>query len=309
VRIPAGLAWWESVPGGREWLAALPGLVAACAADWELELDDPYEPASISWVAPARRRDGVAAVLKVSFPDAESEHEAAALRWWGGDGAARLVASDDDRRALLLARCEPGTQLWSVVDDEAATRIAAGVFRRLWKPAEPGLPFRLLATEAARWADELLPRWERSGRPVERRVVEEGAWLCRELAASQPQPVVCHQDLHGGNVLRDGDRWLAIDPKPLLGEPAFDLASLVRDRRGELARAARPVEVVRRRLDVLSEELGVERERARGWAIVHALAWGLGEEEVVKDIAAVAELISGSTGGGGRGAAARRTGG
>lgn len=284
--IPAGLRWWEGVPGGAAWLARLPSLVARCAAAWELELGPPYEPATIAWVAPVRRADGTAAVLKLSFPDAESEHEGAALAWWRGRGAVRLLAEDRERRALLLDRCEPATKLWEVADDEAATRAAAGVLRALWRPASAGLPFRTLEDEAERWARELPDDWSRHGRPFARALLDEAVGLCRDLGASQPEVVVCHQDLHGGNVLRCGDGWRAIDPKPLAGERAFDVASLVRDRRPVTART------MRARLDVLADELGLDRERARGWAIVHALAWAFDEAGVHADLVRCAELLA-----------------
>jgi streptomycin 6-kinase len=80
--------------------------------------------------------------------------------------------------------------------------------------------------------------------------------------------VLLHQDLHGGNVLRHGDDWVAIDPKPLVGDPTFDVASLVRDRR-----PIRDRRVVERRLRLLADELGHDRERMRLWSWVHAVAW------------------------------------
>jgi len=98
----------------------------------------------------------------------------------------------------------------------------------------------------------------------------------RDLGPTQGEQVVLHQDFHGGNVLRAGrEPWLAIDPKPLAGEREFDAASLLRDRREELDRDAAPGARVRRRLDQLTFELGLDRERLRGWAIAHALAWGV----------------------------------
>lgn len=93
-------------------------------------------------------------------------------------------------------------------------------------------------------------------------------------------------------MLLAGDRWLVIDPKPLIGERAFDLASSLRDRRATLLRSSRPQRVVARRLDRYVSELGVERARARGWGIVHALAWGLSEETVYPDLVACAELLA-----------------
>src|SRR5207342_1950111 len=166
--LPEGLGWWRDRSGGANWLDRLPGIVRACATRWSLEVGPPFEPAHISWVAPVRLADGTDAVLKVSFPEAESEHEADALRHWDGRGAARLPASDPRERTLLVERCSPGTTLWEVADEDEANRTAVGVLGRLWRPAPPAHPFRLLADEATRWADELPGRWERAGRPCAR---------------------------------------------------------------------------------------------------------------------------------------------
>jgi streptomycin 6-kinase len=218
-------------------------------------------------------------VLKLNPPgEPEAEHEADALAFWDGSGAVRLLARDDARGALLIERCRPGTRLWDLPETEALEAVAP-VFRALRRPAPERHPFRLLADEAARWADELPRRWARSDRSIARAVVDEAVRLARELGSTQPEVVVCHQDLHGGNVLAAvREPWLAIDAKPLVGEPAFDTASYLRDRRPWLLRQPRPERIVARRLDVLSAALGLERERMRGWALVLALAWGLGSE-------------------------------
>jgi streptomycin 6-kinase len=287
-----GLAWWKTLPDGAEWLRDLPKLVEGCVHDWQLTLGAPFEPGSVAWVAPAELPDGRRAVLKVNFPDMESAHEADALAFWASSGAVRLLAHDRKRRALLLERCEPGGQLWGIEDEESAYRISGGVFRELWRPAPADGCFRALTEDAQRWARELPVRWERHGRPCSRSLLDEAVALSIELAQSQPDLVLCHQDAHGGNMLSAGGRWLVIDPKPLIGERAFDLASSLRDRRDTLLRSPRPQRVVARRLDQYVSELGVDRARARGWGIVHALAWGLTEETVYPDLVVCAEVLA-----------------
>jgi streptomycin 6-kinase len=310
--VPEGLAWWRGRPGGAAWLERLPRLVEECAAAWDLHVRAPFPDASVSFVAPAVLADGTQAVLKVNFPDAESEHEADALVAWGGVGAVRLLAADAERRALLVERCMPGTQLWGIADEEAANGAAAGVLRALWRPAPEGHGFRALEGEARRWAQELPARFERHGRPLDRALLHRAiGWIGELLYAPDGPPVVVHQDLHGGNVLlaargsspsavapgppplwgRAGGQWLAIDPKPLVGERAFDVASLLRDRRGELAADPAPVRRIRRRLDQLAEALDLDRERMRRWAVVHALAWGLCDDEWFPELVACARWL------------------
>jgi streptomycin 6-kinase len=232
-------------------------------------------------------------VLKINFPDPESEHEADALAHWNGEGAVRLLAHDDERRALLVERCEPGTLLWETADEDEANVVAAAVLRRLWRPPPASHRFRLLEDEADRWAESLPGTWEKLGRPFERRLLEAGIAAIRELAPTQRERVVAHQDFHGGNVLRAArEPWLAIDPKPLVAEREFDTASLVRDRREELGRAPDPARRIRRRLDRLAGELELDRERMRGWGIVHALEWGMQESGALEDVLACARWLA-----------------
>ena len=244
--------------------SSFPASWPSAAEQWGLELGEPLTGGKVSLVLRVSAQ-GAPAVLKVSFPEPESEHEAAALARWGGDGAVRVLADDPERRALLLEWCEPGTRLWDVDDDEQATAIAANVLRGLRRAPAEGDPFALLSTAAARWAEELPRDWEASGRPFEGELLAAAVSACRELGGETSDRTLLHQDLHGGNVLLSERGWLAIDPKPLVGDPAFDAASLLRDRRwllgqgGELAR-------VRRRLDILTEALELDRERLRGWA-------------------------------------------
>jgi streptomycin 6-kinase len=258
-------------PGGAEWIDRLPRLVEECADSWSLSLGEPYEYAFVSLAVRAELPDGTAAVLKVGFPHRESEHEADALSHWDGAGAVRLLARDRERNALLLERCDPGTPLLELADERDSFRIAAGILARLGRPPSPGHPFRPIAVDAARWVDVLPERWRRLGRPFERELLDDAIAAFRELPPSQGELVVCHQDFHRGNVLQaEREPWLAIDPKPVLAEREFDTAALLRD--GEDSDLAW-------RLDYLAEELGLDRERMRRWALAHTLAWGFDESD------------------------------
>jgi streptomycin 6-kinase len=260
IELPAGLSRWQEHPAGREWLDRLPGIVAELAERWSLRLERPFET-HIALVVPAGD-----SVLKVNFPDEESEHEGDALERWGGVAAARLLDRDDELRALLVERLRPGRQLWELPDDEE-TEIAAGVLEGLWVSA--GEPFRRLEDEAARWVDELPTRG------LDAELVDGAVAFLRDAGPTQRENVLLHQDLHGGNVLESQRGWLAIDAKPLVGEREFDVASLVRDRRPSSK------EQLERRLGYLIERLELDPERTRGWAIAHALAWG-GSAEIIE---------------------------
>jgi len=240
---------------------------------------------------PARRADGLLAVLKVNFPEPESEHEADALAHWNGVGAVQLLARDDERRALLVERCLPGTQLWEI-EESRANEAAAGVLSELWQ-APPTGAFRPLSEEAAGWAAGLPAAWETAGRPFDRTLLDEALEFLRNAPSTPEDGVLLHQDLHGGNILGSERGWLAIDPKPLVGERAFDTASLLRDRRDELARDADAAGRIRRRLDFFSDRLELDRDRVRGWGIAHALAWGFQGGRPLADHIECARLLMG----------------
>jgi streptomycin 6-kinase len=241
---------------------------------WSLVLGDPFAYAYASVAVPATLPDSGEAVLKICLPHRESEYEAEALAHWNGRGAVRLLAHDSERWALLLERCRPGTHLRELAPD-AALDVIVGLLPRLWIPA--GEPFRPLADEADWWTSYLPEKWERAGHPFEQELLEAALAAVGELVPTQGQAVLVNQDLHADNILRaEREPWLAIDPKPLLGEREFGLAPVIRA--SELGHSERDV---RHRLDRLTKELGLERERARGWALAQTLAWAWEDDDVL----------------------------
>ena len=269
IDLPAALHWIEGSPEGREWVRQLPHRVRACSDKWELRLDAPYKTSFVSIVYPAARRDGSRAVLKLQYPHHESDNEHEALRRWKGNGAVRLLDYDSEHHALLLERCQPGVPL-STVDADEALDVFVGLLPRLWIPAAE--PFTSLADESAAWIAQLPGEWERSGRPFETRLLDLALESLEQLRGTQERQVLLHQDLHADNVLRAArEPWLVIDPKPLVGEREFSLAPIIRS--NELGHGRTHVV---RRLDTLATRLGLDRERARLWALSQTLAWGCG---------------------------------
>ena len=218
--------------------------------------------------------DGTEVVVKVPVDDdVESLCEPEALRFWDGRGAVRLIDYDAGTRAMLIERCVPGTQLGRVYDDRSL-EVVADTLQRLWRPPPGGVSWRRLRDVAETWAERLPFDRERHNRPYELSLLEQAVDALDALGPTQADVVLCHQDLHGGNILSaEREPWLAIDSKPIVAEPAYDAVPAVRDldeNRGITAAG------MRHRLDHLSALLGVDRERVRRWTIAKHLAWGTG---------------------------------
>ncbi|GGG25829.1 hypothetical protein GCM10010964_12220 [Caldovatus sediminis] len=252
------------------WRRDLAARLRHAEARWSLVLEGPLatgETAARTFAV--RRADGAAAVLKLAPPGQALEAEATALAAFAGRGAARLLAADLPAGALLIERLSPGTALRHLAarDDDAATLAAAGVMAALRRPPPPGA----VLAEAAGWVRALDRALEAPG-PLPRPMLARAARLMRELAAGAPPPVLLHGDLHAGNILRDGAAgWRAVDPKGLIGDPAFEAAAFLRDPPGPAARAAR-------RVALLAEATGLPRERIAAWGYAGAAlaaAWAV----------------------------------
>ena len=280
---------------GAEWLERLPAIIADCERRWSLTVDSPFPEISANYVAPAVLADDTPAVLKISFPEEEFTAEAKALGLFDGRGAVRLLELDLDQGAMLLERLEPGVPLDTIEEDEEAISIATDVLRQLWRPAPADHPFPLVSD----WAQGLVRLRRHFGGetgPLPAALVKEAEALFEELIPSQAEPRLLHGDLHHGNILAAHRRpWLAIDPKGVIGEPAFDTGALLYNP-VELLDAPRPAKLLERRIDRLAEELDLDGARVRGWGLSRAVLaayWGWEDGgEVWEEALAFAELLS-----------------
>ncbi|MCB0932844.1 MAG: aminoglycoside resistance protein [Mycobacterium sp.] len=256
------------------WVEELPKTVQALMVQWQLHLDGTATNGHCSLVLPVRTPDGTAAMLKVGFPEEDSEHEHLALRRWGGAGAVRLLSADPHRRGLLLERLHHDDL--TTVPDEEACRVVAGLYRRVHVAALPRL--RSLSSCLEGWNAELagLPR----NAPIPRRLIEQAIALGGDLVVDRTVPDrLLHTDLHYANVLAgDREAWLVIDPKPLNGDPHYEIAPMLWNRWDEIARDVRSG--VRRRFWQLVDAAELDEDRARAWVLVrmvHNAMWELRE--------------------------------
>ncbi|HET6953689.1 MAG TPA: aminoglycoside phosphotransferase family protein [Acidimicrobiales bacterium] len=206
------------------WWAGLSPIVARLADEWSLALGERFPTGGTAWVAPARGPDGADLVLKVVWPHPEAVAEAAGLRCWDGDGAVRLVAATrvEGNDALLLERCRPGTPLAAMPEPDQDVTIA-GLLRRLWRAPPPGATFPTLAAMCDLWAGEFEAKVAAGAVALDPGLAREGAARWRALPREDSERVLLATDLHAGNVLAaEREPWLVIDPKPHVGDPAYD---------------------------------------------------------------------------------------
>lgn len=268
VAIPPGLLAQRSLgeDWGR-WLDRLPRLTDELLGEWDLRAADAAVHGYCSLVVPVTDADGAPAALKVSFDgDEESRHEGLALQRWAGRGAVRLRRADPRRRALLLDWL-PGPDLGDTWDVEAC-EVVGDLYARLHIRALPQLAS--VASYVERWLHDL----EDLGRdiPVPPRYVEQALSLGRDLLASEGDPVVVHGDLHYANVMADdAGEWVAIDPKPMAGDPHYEPAPLLWNRMDELSGPGAVGSLrdgLRRRFHAVVDAAGLDEDRARDWVVV-----------------------------------------
>lgn len=264
--IPDALLHLNRREDGRDWLNRLPNLLARAIDLWDLEdVGMPFKGSSVSYAVPARRA-GADTVLKIQFPHPECLHEAAALQLWNGEGAVRLLAHDREINTLLLERCDPGHHLADDITVDPLD-VLCDLLPQLWKPVDD--TFTSLKTEAANWATNLKADWINTGKPCEEILVDAALAYLSDLPRDTTDTVLLHQDLHGQNIISARRQpWLAIDPKPLCGERAFSLAPIVRS-----FEFGHSKDAALHRLDRLSADLSLDRQRALGWTVAQTMAW------------------------------------
>jgi streptomycin 6-kinase len=277
--VPRYLAETASrVEGLHEWIAGLPGIVAGLADVWSLSVGEPFQPGGqCSWTAPAAGPDGAELVLKIGFRFAggEERDEAAGLRAWDGNGVVRLRAAceSESAYALLVERCVPGTPLGRALPEPEQDRVVAGLLHRLWAQPHAGYPFRPLAQMCQAWADEFEEEYaaaSASGR-IDPGLARAGITLFRELPATSGSQVLLCTDLHGENVLAARrEPWLVIDPKPYVGDPAYDVLQHMLNCEDRLA--ADPAALAAR----MASLTGVDAARVRQWLFARAVQESIG---------------------------------
>jgi streptomycin 6-kinase len=262
----------------RGWIAGLPSLVADLAGRWSLQAGEPFQPGGqCSWTAPVTDPAGVGLVLKVAFrfPGGEERDEAAGLRLWDGNGAVRLHAAleTESAYALLIERCMPGTPLGQVLPEPEQDQVVTRLLRQLWAQPPAAYPFRPLAQMCAAWADEFDQQYAAAGAAdrIDPGLARAGIALFRALPETADTQVLLCTDLHGDNILAaQRAPWLVIDPKPYVGDPAYDVLQHMLNCEDRLA--ADPAALATR----MAGLAGLDPDRVRQWLFARGVQESIG---------------------------------
>jgi streptomycin 6-kinase len=299
---------------GYTFLEALSRSIAEASARWGLTDVQPAPTLSYNFVAFAKR-GGEPVVLKMGVPNREFKSEMAALRLFDGQGACRLIEYEEERYWMLLERLQPGVMLVTLEDDEEATHIAAEVMQKIWRPVESAsvavAPWRpLLAENQQRapalqsfirlsdWFDglkKIRPAFQGGTGPFKAKLLERVERSVKDFLIENHHPVLMHGDFHHFNILSSERGWLIIDPKGVIGPAGYEVGPFLinpwdvllgeKDHRG----------MTKRRIDILHERLGFERERIREWGLAHAVLsawWGIEDNTGWDSALAFAEMIA-----------------
>ena len=296
VTVPSGLR--HAVvddDGGQEWLDSLPARAGRAVERWDLVLAEPFETGMAGWTAPGTTAAGADVVLKLSFPHPEARDEAAALEAWRGAGAVEVLGADADDWALLLRRLQPGSTLRDEgLPPAAHLAVGAAVLRRMATvPVPAGEPFQDLVDVADRLAVIAAGRVERLAPaapiPVDAGLCRHAVDLLRTLPGDATRLGLAHGDPNPGNILRHDDAaaggedasagWLAIDPKPVHGDLAWDPWPLL-TQVGDWTTAVSSADVLADRTRLVAEVAGLDAARVAAWCVARGSRRGSGPPTV-----------------------------
>ena len=299
---------------GHAFLKALSDLIAEASARWGLTDVQPAPTLSYNFVAFAEfpsprgrgvRGEGGDVVLKMGVPNDEMRSEIAALRLFNGEGACMLLDYDEERCWMLLERLKPGTMLAEMEDDEEATLIAAEVMKKIWRGLDTpsantsgystsDSKFILLSDWFFRGFERMREMFDGGTGPLDARLVERAESTVKDFFRENHHLVLMHGDFHHYNILSSERGWLVIDPKGVIGPAGYEVGPLMTNPWGKFSDGISR-QLILRRVDILHEHLGFERERILEWSLAHSILsawWGIEDNTGWEYAMGFAELIA-----------------
>ena len=300
---------------GETWLSTLPDMIAEASRRWGLTDIEPVSNLSYNFVAFANqnlnreeakdvkitlrssllRGEYIKIILKIGVPNNELRSEIATLQLYNGRGAVRLLDADAEKGILLLEQLQPGSMLSQLEDDERATQIAADVMSQLWRPVPENRDDFIQLKDWFNGFQRLRQQYNGTTGELSQRLVETAESLSTELLIENKDEMLLHGDFHHFNVLQSERGWLAIDPKGVIGPKGYEVGPLLINPNDRFLSGSNPRVQTAKRIAILSEMLGMERERVRSWGICHAVLsawWSLEDKEDWQYAIHCAEIIA-----------------
>lgn len=271
-------------------------LVKKLEEKWFIKVGEPFK-SPVNFVAEAITKDGTEAVLKIILakPDKDFLTEAQVLKTFSGEGMVKLFKEDPENNAILIERLKPGVPISELEDDEKATKIITQVMKRIWKKLPENHNFPTLSA----WAGGF--DWYRKNYPngpIPKNLLEKAEAIFKNPVKNPNDQYLLHGDLHHENVLSaEREPWLAIDPKGVVGEREYETAAVLRNPYQKLSQIPNLKEVLEKRVEILSKELGLEKKRILEWGIaqtVLSVIWSLenGNKDRIKPWLRIATTLS-----------------
>ncbi|MGG0667309.1 aminoglycoside phosphotransferase family protein [Lederbergia citrisecunda] len=264
---------------GEEWLQSLEDNVNSIAHDWGLTLESPVTNLSYNYVIHVIDYNSDPYILKIGLPGFDFQNEVRTLQLYNGQGCAKLLKADASRGAMLLEKLQPGTMLCAETDEVVVIQN----FCHVWKEIRCPLPTAYDFPTVLDWA-AAFPKYQsnhpKNNGPIPNEWVKMAVDYLHEIHQSSTEIGLLHGDLHHENILFSNERgWLAIDPKGVAGSPYFDVVSFLIN---HLFTKSNPEALLKKRVDLLSESLDLNREKLLKSAVSMSTlyaCWGIEDKD------------------------------
>jgi streptomycin 6-kinase len=263
---------------GKKWLNDLPEIISYCEKRWDMKVGEPFK-LSFNYVAPATTKEGKEVVLKLSVPGYEGAQELQALKIFNGDGINKLIDYDEEKAIMILERIFPGEMLSTITDEETAVKISSNALSKLWTPVTATLSLPTVA-DRSQAVKGYAEKHKNGFGPINGETLQLAANVFQYMVETTKEKSLLHGDFHHYNVLSDGEGWIAIDPKGLIGEREYDLSQYMLNclpkSRKEKA------ETIDLRAELFAKHLMLNKDRILLWGFCHSvlsLCWSISEED------------------------------
>jgi streptomycin 6-kinase len=247
------------------WLKNFDKVTSDYEKRWELKIQEPFD-LSYNFVAPAIRNNGEEVVLKVVLSRKEFLAELETIKLMKGKVMVELLEYDVDSRIMILERLSPGITLAEIDSEEEAVWIAAQIMKRLWIAAPEGTDIQTV-TDRENSLKRIIENNPDGFKQISKETLQKALLIFKQLNSQISNPYLLHGDLHHYNILKNGDSWVAIDPKGLIGDREYDVIQYLLNKLPE----TNVKDTIEKRIDIFVKELNLDKKRLLLRGFSHAV--------------------------------------